>query len=105
MSTMNANEIKNTARQNTIALIMPVLADNNAIRFADASFAIPQEVDGVKVWTEISVKTKAYKDTKTAKAFDPERARDEWQADLEVKAHNKAVKDAEKAEKLAKAGK
>lgn len=102
MPTMNAAEMKAIARQNTIALLMPTFVDNNAIRFGESLFAIRQEVDGQVIWTSVEIKSKAYKDTKTAKAFDPERAREEWEADLEVKAHNKAAKD---AEKLAKAGK
>lgn len=96
---MNMNEIKSTARQMTIAAIMPSLQENDAVKFADASFAILQEVDGQEVWTEVTVKSKAFKDTKVSKAFDPFIAAEEWEADKKVKADTKAAKEAEKAKK------
>ena len=98
---MNANEIKATARQMTIAAIMPMLQENDAVKFADGSFAILQNVDGQEVWTEVSVKSKAWKDTKVSKAFDPFEAAAEWEAERNIKAQNKAAKEAEKAAKLA----
>ena len=98
---MNANEIKSTARQMTIAAIMPSLMENDAVKFADASFAILQNVDGQEVWTEVSVKTKAYKPTKVSPAFDPFEAAEAWEAEKKVKADNKAAKEAEKAAKIA----
>lgn len=100
---MNANEIKATARQMTIAAIMPSLMENDAVKFADASFAILQKVDGQEVWTEVTVKSKAYKATKVSPAFDPYEAAEAWEAEKKIKADNKAAKDAEKAEKVAKA--
>ena len=100
---MNANEIKSTARQMTISAIMPSLMENEAVKFADGSFAILQTVDGQEVWTEVTVKSKAWKDTKVSKAFDPFEAAQEWEAEKRIKADAKAVKDAEKAAKVAKA--
>ena len=100
---MNANEIKSTARQMTIAAIMPVLQENEAVKFADGSFAILQTVDGQEVWTEVTVKSKAWKDSKVSKAFDPYEAAEEWEAERKIKADNKAAKEAEKAAKIAKA--
>lgn len=102
---MNMNEMKATARQMTIAAIMPSLLDNDAVKFADGSFAILQTVDGQEVWTEVTVKSKAWKDTKVSKAFDPFEAAQEWEAEKKIKADNKAVKEAEKAAKVAKAKK
>ena len=99
---MNANEIKSTARQMTVAAIMPALQENDAVKFADASFAILQTVDGQEVWTEVTVKSKAYKDTKVSKAFDPFEAAQAWEAEKKIKADNKAAKEAEKAAKIAK---
>ena len=98
---MNANEIKATARQMTIAAIMPSLQESEAVKFADGSFAILQTVDGQEVWTEVSVKSKMYKDTKSSKAFDPYEAAQKWEAERRVKADNKAAKEAEKAAKIA----
>ena len=100
---MNANEIKSTARQMTIEAIMPSLMENDAVKFADASFAILQTVDGQEVWTEVTVKSKAYKPTKVSPAFDPFEAAEAWEAEKKIKADNKAAKDAEKAAKVAKA--
>lgn len=102
---MNANEIKSTARQMTISAIMPSLMENDAVKFADGSFAILQTVDGQEVWTEVTVKSKAWKDTKVSKAFDPFVAAEEWEAEKRIKADAKAAKDAEKAAKVAKAKK
>lgn len=93
---MNANEIKSTARQMTIAALMPVLQENAAVKFADASFAILQEVDGQEVWTEVTVKSKAYKPTKTSTAFNPYEVAAAWEEDKKIKAGVKAAKAAEK---------
>ena len=98
---MNANEIKATARQMTIEAIMPMLVENDAVKFADGSFAILQTVDGQEVWTEVSVKSKAFKDTKVSKAFDPFEAAEAWQQEKEIKAVEKAEKAAAKAKKAA----
>ena len=98
---MNANEIKSTARQMTIAAIMPVLLENEAVKFADASFAILQEVDGQEVWTEVTVKSKAYKPTKVSPAFDPYEAAAAWEEEKKNKAGVKAEKEKEKAAKIA----
>ena len=100
---MNANEIKSTARQMTIAALMPVLQENEAVKFGDASFAILQTVDGQEVWTEVSIKSKAYKPTKVSPAFDPYEVAAAWEEEKRIKADNKAAKDAEKAAKVAKA--
>lgn len=100
---MNANEIKSAARQMTIAALMPVLQENDAVKFGDASFAILQEIDGQEVWTEISVKSKAYKPTKVSPAFDPYEVAAAWEEEKRIKADNKAAKEAEKAAKVAKA--
>ena len=100
---MNANEIKSTARQMTIEAIMPALMENEAVKFADASFAILQTVDGQEIWTEVTVKSKAYKPTKVSSAFDPYEVAEAWEAEKKIKADNKAAKEAEKAAKVAKA--
>ena len=98
---MNMNEMKATARQMTIAAIMPSLMDNDAVKFADGSFAILQTVDGQEIWTEITVKTKAYKATKVAPAFDPFEVAQVWQEEKEAKAAEKLAKAAAKARKEA----
>ena len=100
---MNANEIKATARQMTIAALLPTLQENEAVKFADASFAILQVVDGQEVWTEVTVKSKAYKPTKVAPAFDPYEVAAAWEEEKKVKAGVMAAKEAEKAAKVAAA--
>ena len=100
---MNMNEMKATARQMTIAAIMPSLMDNDAVKFADGSFAILQTVDGQEIWTEVTVKSKAWKDAKNYTAFDPYEVAKAWEAEKKIKADNKAAKEAEKAAKIAKA--
>ena len=97
---MNASEIKSVARANTVALLSDVFEANDAVQFADASWAILQEVDGQEVWTEITVKSKAYKPTKVSPAFDPYEVAEEWKAEKEMKAAEKKAKEEEKARKL-----
>jgi hypothetical protein len=80
---------------------MPSLQENNAIKFADGSFAILQNVEGQDIWTEVTVKSKAYKDTKVSKAFNPREAAQAWEAERQIKVDNKAAKEAEKASKKA----
>ncbi len=101
---MNEATIRNTAKQMTIEAIIEVLQANDAVKFADGSFAILQNVDTgegepMEVWTEITVKSKNWKDTKRGKAFDPFVAAEEWEADKVFKAEEKAKKEAEKKKK------
>ena len=100
---MNMNEMKATARQMTIAAIMPSLMESEAVKFADGSFAILQTVDGQEIWTEVSVKPKMYKPTKNSVAFDPYEVAKAWEEEKKIKAGVKAAKEAEKAAKVAKA--
>lgn len=98
---MNANEIKVTARNLTTEALMDALNANDAVQFADGSWAILQTVDEQEVWTEVTVKSKAYKPTKISPAFDPYEAAEAWKQEKEIKAKERAEKDAEKAKKLA----
>ena len=96
---MNSVEMKTTARNMTAALLSEVFAANDAVQFADGSWAILQTVDGQEIWTEISVKSKAYKATKISPAFDPYEAAQTWQDEKAKKADAKAQKAMEKAAK------
>jgi len=100
---MNATEMKNAARNATIAALRDALEDQAAVQFADASWAILQTIEGQEIWVEVSVKTKAYKPTKVSPAFDPYEAAEAWQEEKRIKVEEKAAKDAEKAKKIAKA--
>ena len=50
---MNANEMKVIARDTTAALFTDIFAANDAIQFADGSWAIKQVVDNQEIWTAI----------------------------------------------------
>lgn len=97
---MNANEIKTAARDMTVAVLTDTLNNYDAVQFADASFAILQTIDGQEVWTEVTVKSKAYKPTKVSPAFDPYEVAEAWRQEKEIKAKEKAEKEAEKAKKV-----
>ena len=99
---MNATEMKNAARNTTATLLTDILAANDAVQFADSSWAILQNIDGQEIWTEISVKSKAYKATKVAPAFDPYEVAQAWQDEKAQKATEKERKAAEKALKVKK---
>jgi len=96
---MNSVEMKATARNMTAALLSEIFAANNAVQFADGSWAILQTVDGQEIWTEVSVKSKAYKATKVAPAFDPSESAQAWQDKKALKADAKAKKALEKKAK------
>lgn len=99
---MNANEMKNVARTATVNALSDFLIANDAVQFADASWAILQEVEGQEIWTEISVKTKAYKPTKVTPAFDPFEVAEIWKEEKKIKEQEKAEKVAEKERKAKK---
>ena len=96
---MNSVEMKTTARNMTAALLSEIFAANDAVQFADGSWAILQTVDGQEIWTEISVKSKAHKATKVSPAFDPYEAAQTWQDEKAQKADAKAQKAMERAAK------
>ena len=100
---MNANTMKITARDMTAALLTDVFVNNGAIQFADGSWAIRQIVDNQEIWTEITVKSKTWAATTRSEAFNPIEAADAWKRDKEMKAKEKAEKEAEKATKVKKA--
>lgn len=100
---MNSTEMKNVARNVTIAALRDTLEEQAAVQFSDASWAILQTVDGQEIWCEVTIKTKAYKPTKVSPAFDPYEAAEAWKEEKRIKAEEKAAKDAEKAKKVAKA--
>lgn len=92
---MNTNEIRAAVRDYTVNQMKDFLETNNAIQFDDASWAIPVSVDGQTVYAEVSVKTKAWKATKSTEAFNPETAIAKWEAEKfekEQKAAEKAAK-------------
>lgn len=99
---MNQMEKKVAARALTIDALHDVLEALAAVQFGDANFAVLQEVEGQEVWTEISVKAKAFTDTKVTPAFDPFVAALDWQDEKAMKAKAKEDKAREKAAKIAR---
>lgn len=92
---MNTNEIRAAVREFVIGQMEGFLKENNAIQFEDSAWAIPVSVDGMTVYEEVSIKTKAWKATKSAEAFNPETAIAKWEKDK----YEKEQKAAEKAAK------
>jgi len=92
---MNALETKLAARSLTVTAMMEALEANAAVQFADASFAILQEVDGKEVWTEVTIKSKAA-------TFDPFETAEVWKEESKAKAIEQAEKAKAKAEKIAR---
>lgn len=92
---MNTNEVRAAVREFVVGQMEDFLNENNAIQFEDSAWAIPVSVDGMTVYAEVSVKTKAWKDTKTSPAFNPETAIKKWEAEK----YEKEQKAAEKAAK------
>ena len=92
---MNTNEVRAAVREFVVGQMEDFLNENSAIQFEDGAWAIPVSVDGMTVYAEVSVKTKAWKDTKTSPAFNPETAIAKWEAEK----YEKEQKAAEKAAK------
>ena len=92
---MNTNEVRAAVREFVVGQMEDFLKENSAIQFEDSAWAIPVSVDGMTVYAEVSVKTKAWKDTKTSPAFNPETAIAKWEAEK----YEKEQKAAEKAAK------
>ena len=101
---MNANEMKAEARKMTMQALMEALLAQDAVRFADGSFAILQVVDGQEIWTEVSIKSKAYKDTKVSKAFDPYEEAEAWKQECALKEKKRKEKELERATRKAEKG-
>lgn len=93
---MNVNEVRAAVREYVVDKMEDFLAANDAIQFEDGAWAIPVSVDGMTVYAEVAVKTKAWKDTKTAPAFNPETAVKKWEMEKEEKAQKAAEKAANK---------
>lgn len=99
MAKMTSNEMKAAAREFVAKGLEEILTEMGAIQFADDSWAVRTEIDCQEIWVEISVKSKAFKATKTYDAFNPKAAREAWQEDKRIRAEEKAAKAAEKKEK------
>ena len=80
----------------------------NAIQIDNYAYAIPVVVEDETRYAVLALTAKNNKDTKTAPAFDPQEAREAWQARLaeaeekrRAKSEEKARREAERAAKKA----
>ncbi len=94
---MNVNEVRAAVRGYTVGKLEEFFKANNAIQFDDASWAIPVDVDGQTVFAEVSVKTKAWKATKSNPAFNPNDAIAKWEAEKYEREQKAAERAAKKA--------
>lgn len=99
---MTDMEKKIVARNATIDLLREVLEKNEAVQFADGSFAILEMVGEDEIWTEVCVKSKAFKPTQRSAIFDPYEVAEDWKDEKARKAKKAAEKAAEKAKKVKK---
>ena len=93
----SVNEIRAEARNATVSAISDTLFTIGAIQVGDATFAIPQTVDGATIWTEVVVKSKNFKDTDARTAYNPQATREEWEADKAFRKEQRMKKAAAKA--------
>lgn len=96
LTTAQKNELVKSAAMS--AITMP----EGTVQFGDFSFAIPVTVDGEQRYAKMVFTSASNKDTKTAPAFNPEQAREDWLSDKSFKAHQTEEKAKVKAEKSKK---
>lgn len=100
---MTAAEIKALAKVNVLNELTSKLEELGAEMVGNTAY-IPQTIGEQEVWVEVKLTTKQYTDTKVSKAFDPFVAREEYEAEQEIKrleaeSKKKAKEDREKARK------
>lgn len=95
---MTAAEIKATAKAEVLAELSAKLNELGAEMVGNVAY-IPQTVGEQEVWVEIKLTTKQYTDTKVSKAFDPFVAREEYEAEQEIKRAEVEAKAKAKADK------
>lgn len=95
---MTAAEIKATAKASVLSELSAKLEELGAEMVGNVAY-IPQTVGEQEVWVEVKLTTKQYTDTKVSKAFDPFVAREEYEAEQEVKRTEAEAKAKAKADK------
>ena len=98
-------EIQKMVKDAGLATILNGANEVDFVQYGDHEIAIPVMVEGVERWAKVTIVCGQLKDSKTAKAFDPFVAQEDWELDKEYKAKLKAEKERAKADKLAKSGK
>ena len=83
---MSISEIRATARQNVVNVLMNSIIDcNSPMKVGDGEYAVKQNVDGQDVWVTVKVTAKNWKDTKLNKAYNPREKAAEWEAKKNLK--------------------
>ena len=95
---MTAAEIKATAKVNVLTELSAKLEELGAEMVGNVVY-IPQTIGEQEVWVEVKLTTKQYTDTKVSKAFDPFVAREEYEAEQEIKRAEAEAKAKAKADK------
>lgn len=95
---MTAAEIKATAKVNVLAELSAKLEELGAEMVGNVAY-VPQTIGEQEVWVEVKLTTKQYTDTKVSKAFDPFVAREEYEAEQEIKRAEAEAKAKAKADK------
>ena len=94
---MNTTEIRKAALS---AAIDKTNFNEIAIQIGDASFVVPVEIEGEGTrYVEFKATVKNNKDTKTIKAFDIDKAINEYKTALEARAEEARIRAEEKAGK------
>lgn len=103
MATLKKSEILESAKNTVLNGLVDTLESLGAERYGSPfQMAIPTTVDGIEVWVKVDLTAANYADTKVSKAFDPFVKREEYDAEMAIKAKEKAEKDRIRAEKKAK---
>jgi hypothetical protein len=104
MAEMKMADIQKIVKETAFGRIAECFADDGE-QYGDFEIAVPVEVGGVERWAKITVVCGQLKDTKSAPAFDPFVAREEWELNKEIKEKEKLAKEKIKAEKIARSKK
>lgn len=98
---MTNNEINAAIKSSAMDMVRSALPEGS-IQVGSYTIAVPIEVDGTTRYATITFTAKSNKDTKVSKAFDPEKVREEWLEDCEIKRKKEEEKAAKKAAKIEK---
>lgn len=105
MAKMTKAQADNIVKTNALEMLN---IPEGAIQIDNFAYAIPVTVNDEARYAVLTLTAKNNKDTKTAPAFDPQEAREAWQARLaeaeekrRAKAEEKARREAERAAKKA----
>ena len=101
MAKMTSAQVKENGKVQVLDKLTPVLEEMGAEMVGKTAY-VPLTVDGIEIWVEVKLTTKQWTDTKVSEAFDPFVAREEYEAEMQIKAEEKAVKAREKEAKIAR---